>query len=58
MSLGENEMRCTVVIFLKATKGKSQNRISLKQQRFLKNDKSESLFDFYLVYKYAYFVMR
>ena len=26
--------RNTVVIFLKATKGKSQNRISLKQQRF------------------------
>ena len=41
----------TVVIFLKVTKGKSQNRISLKQQRFLKNDKSESFLDFYLVYK-------
>ena len=35
-----------VVIFLKATKGKSQNRISLKQQRFLRNDKSESFLDF------------
>ena len=33
--------RSTVVILLKATKGKSQNRISLKQQRILKNDKSE-----------------
>ena len=31
----------TVAIFLKATRGKPQNRISLKQQRFLKNDKSE-----------------
>ena len=41
----------TVVIFLKVTKSKSQNRISLKQQRFLKNDKSESFLDFYLVYK-------
>ena len=49
----------TVVIFLKATKGKSQIRISLKQQRFLKNDKSESFLDFYLVYKYVYLkVMR
>ena len=49
----------TVVIFLKATKGKSQNRISLKPQRFLKNDKSESFLDFYLVYKYVYLkVMR
>ena len=35
----------TVVILLKATKGKSQNRISLKQQRILKNDKSESFLD-------------
>ena len=43
----------TVVILLKATKGKSQNRISLKQQRVLKNDKSESFLDFYLVYKYV-----
>ena len=41
----------TVLIFLKATKSKSQNRISLKQQRFLKNVKSESFLDFYLVYK-------
>ena len=49
----------TVVIFLKATKGKSQNRISLKQQRFLKNDKGKSFLDFYLVYKYVYLkVMR
>ena len=50
----------TVVIFLKATKGKSQNRISLKRQRFLKIDKSESFLDFYLVYnKYVYLkVMR
>ena len=38
--LQKNMLRpCTVVILLKATKGKSQNRISLKQQRFLKNDK-------------------
>ena len=44
----------TVVIFLKATKGKSQNRISLKQQRFLRNDRSESFLDFCLVYKYVY----
>ena len=44
----------TVVIFLKATKGKSQNRISLKRQQFLKTDKSESFLDFYLVYKYVY----
>ena len=43
----------TVVILLKATNGKSQNRISLKQQRILKNDKSESFLDFYLVYKYV-----
>ena len=43
----------TVVILVKATKGKSQNRISLKQQRFLKNDKSESFLGFYLVYKYV-----
>ena len=43
----------TVVILLKATKGKSQNRISLKQLWFLKNDKSESFLDFYLVYKYV-----
>ena len=43
----------TVVILLKATKGKSQNRISLKQQRILKNDKNESFLDFYLVYKYV-----
>ena len=41
----------TVVILLKATKGESQNRISLKQQRIVKNDKSESFLDFYLVYK-------
>ena len=34
-------------------KGKSQNRISLKQQRFLKNDKNESFLDFHLVYKYV-----
>ena len=34
-------LAATVVIFLKATTGKSQNRISLKHQ-FLKNDKSES----------------
>ena len=47
------------MIFLKATTGKSQNRISLKQQRFLKNDKSESFLDFYLIYKYVYLkVMR
>ena len=39
-------MYSTLVIFLKATKDKSQNRISLKQQRFLKNDKSESFLDF------------
>ena len=45
---------CTVVIFLKATKGKSQNRISLKQHRFLKNDKNESFLDFHLVYKYVF----
>ena len=32
------EVLITVVIFLKTTKGKSQNRISLKQQQFLKND--------------------
>ena len=52
-------LKTTVVIFLKATKCKSQNRISLKQQRFLKNDKSESFLDFYLVYKYVYLkVMR
>ena len=44
---------CTVLILLKATKGKSQNRISLKQQRFLKNDKSETFLDFYLVYQYV-----
>ena len=43
----------TVVILLRATKGKSQNRISLKQQRILKNDKSESFLDFYLVCKYV-----
>ena len=43
----------TVVILLKATKGKSQNQLSLKQQRFLKNDKSESFLDFHLVYKYV-----
>ena len=42
---------CTVVIFLKATKGKSQNRMSPKQQQFLKNDKCESFLDFYLVYE-------
>ena len=52
-------VEATVVIFLKTTKGKSQNRISLKHQRFLKNDKSESFLDFYLVYKYVYLkVMR
>ena len=49
-----NVEKTTVVIFLKATKGKSQNRISLKQQRFLRNDKSESFLDFYLVYKFVY----
>ena len=43
----------TVLILSKATESKSQNRISLKQQRFLKNDKSESFLDFYLVYKYV-----
>ena len=43
----------TLVILLKATKDKSQNRISLKQQRILKNDKSESFLNFYLVYKYV-----
>ena len=48
----------TEVIFLKAIKGKSQNRISLKQQRFLKNDKNESFLDFYLVYKYVCLKMR
>ena len=42
----------TVVILLKATKSKSQNRISLKQQRILNYDKSESFLDFHLVYKY------
>ena len=53
------EVLITVVMFLKATKGKSQNRISLKQQQYLKNDKSESFLDFYLVYKYVYLkVMR
>ena len=45
---------CTVVIFLKATKGKSQYRISLKQQQFLKNDKSERFLEFYLVFKYVH----
>ena len=45
--------RTTVAIFLKATKGKSQNRISLKQQRFLKNDQSKRFLDFCLVYKYV-----
>ena len=44
----------TVVIFLEATKDKSQNRISLKRQQFLKNDKSESFLDFYRVYKYVH----
>ena len=34
------------VIFLKATKGKSQNRIYQKQQRFWKNDKIKSFLDF------------
>ena len=43
----------TVVIIQKATKGKSQNRKSLKQQQFLKIYKSESFFDFYLLYKYV-----
>ena len=47
-------LRYTVVIFLEATKGKSQNRISLKRQRFLKTDKIESFLDFYIVYKYVY----
>ena len=46
--------RNTVVIFLKATKGKPQNRKSLKQQRLLKNDRKESFLDFYLVYKYVH----
>ena len=40
---------CTVVRFLKAKKGKSQYRKSLKQQRFLKIDKSERFFNVYLV---------
>ena len=31
----------------------SKSNIS-KQQRILKNDKSESFLDFYLVYKYVY----
>ena len=49
----------TVVIFLKATEGKPQNRISLKPQRFLKTDKIESFINFYLVHKYVYLkVMR
>ena len=39
-------IRCTVVILLKATKGKSQNPISLKQQRILKIDKSEKVLRF------------
>ena len=43
----------TVVIFLKATKGKSQMRMSLKQHRYWKKDKSESFLDFHLVYKYV-----
>ena len=38
----------------KSNKGKSQNRISLQQQRFLKNDKSEKFLHFYLVYKNVY----
>ena len=38
-----------VVIFLKATKGKSENRISLKRQQILKkNDKDEKFLDFYI----------
>ena len=50
---------CTVVISLKAAEGKYQNRISLKQQRVLENDKNESFLDFYLGYKYVYLkVMR
>ena len=44
----------TVVILLKATKSKSQNRISLKQQQFVKNDKNENFLDFILVYKYVF----
>ena len=51
--LAMERIRCTVVILLKATKGKSQNQISLKQQRILKIDKSECFLDFYLVYKYV-----
>ena len=43
----------TVVMILKATKGKSQIE-PLKQQRFLKNDRNESFLDFHLVYKYVY----
>ena len=46
-------IKSTVVMLLKATKGKSQNRISLKRQRFFKSDKSKIFHDFYLVYKYA-----
>ena len=54
-----HNLTSTVVIFLKATKGKDQNRISRKRLRFLKNDKSESFLDFYLVYKNVYLkVMR
>ena len=52
MVVSKHRLSSTVVILLKATKGKSQNRISLKQQRILKNDKSESFLDFYLIYKY------
>ena len=40
-----------VVILIKATKVRSQNRICLKQQQFLKIDKSESFLGFYIVYK-------
>ena len=45
--------KITVVILLKETKGKSQNLISLKRQRLLKTDKSESFLNFCLVYKYV-----
>ena len=36
-------------------KSQSQNRISLKQPRFLKNDRSENFLDFHLVYKLIFF---
>ena len=53
LSSSSAAIRTTVGIFLKATKDKSQNRICLRQQRFLKNDKSDSFLDFHLVYKYV-----